>query len=255
MATRRRHARRCREGGPEDAALRRGRSSGFLMKPDSQRCSACYGDVGRPCRARIARGTHRRPPARHSGWYQPTGSSSAGACISGTTRLGVLTGFASAPICRCFPRWRTGSWQGFRVIRRSRSIAVSTAFDEAGEPVEDLAAAPCTWSDDKLTITCRLRDAQFHDGVPLTADDVAFTFELLASDACFERDGALAAVPNLADARAADPRTAVFRLKEPDAAFPDPSPPPRRAHPVTKSADQGLVRSKFPCRIDRRGAR
>jgi ABC-type transport system substrate-binding protein len=133
----------------------------------------------------------------------------------GDDAVGVLGGFAPSDM-PLFPALANGHWWDHAVRRFVYSGVYR--IDDAGEPVEDLAAAPCTWTEDLLIITCKLRDAQFHDGVPLTADDVAFTFQLMASDVCFERDGAHC-VPNLADADAPDAHTVVFHLSEPDAAF------------------------------------
>jgi ABC-type transport system substrate-binding protein len=133
----------------------------------------------------------------------------------GDDETGVLPGFAPSDM-PLFPALANGHWWD-HVVRRFVYSGVYR-LDGAGEPVEDLAANPCTWSEDLLTITCRLRDAQFHDGAPLTAEDVAFTFELQGSDACLERDGARC-VENLASADAPDAHTVVFHLSKPDATF------------------------------------
>ena len=55
-------------------------------------------------------------------------------------------------------------------------------FDENNEPTADIAES-FSVSDDKLTYTFKLReDVQFHDGEPLTAEDVIFTIESVIDD-------------------------------------------------------------------------
>jgi ABC-type transport system substrate-binding protein len=101
-------------------------------------------------------------------------------------------------------------------------------YDDSLSPVPDLAAEPCEISEDGLTITCELVEAAFHDGSPLTADDVAFSYELgrrsfiyelgervpyclFAFGSCFDTI--------LESATALDERTVQFRLARPDATF------------------------------------
>jgi ABC-type transport system substrate-binding protein len=92
-------------------------------------------------------------------------------------------------------------------------------LDDALAPVPDLAEEPCAISADLLLVTCVIRDATFHDGTPVTADDVAFTYQLLISGAC--RMPLLCAAEGslLEAARAIDQRTVEFRLSGPDPAF------------------------------------
>ena len=55
-------------------------------------------------------------------------------------------------------------------------------FDENNEPVTDIADS-YEVSPDKLTYTFVLKDnIKFHDGEPLTADDVVFTIESILDD-------------------------------------------------------------------------
>jgi len=91
--------------------------------------------------------------------------------------------------------------------------------DETQSPVPDLAEAPCAVSEDLLAITCSLREASFHDGTPLTADDVAFTYQLLLSEECRLPICVNPDLERFAAATALDERTVEFRLAEPDPAF------------------------------------
>jgi ABC-type transport system substrate-binding protein len=92
-------------------------------------------------------------------------------------------------------------------------------YDDSLAPVPDLAAEPCEVAADQVTITCRLVEATFHNGTPLTADDVAYTFELgrrhpdclWAFGECYGE--VLESVTTL------DERTVEFRLSAPDATF------------------------------------
>jgi ABC-type transport system substrate-binding protein len=134
----------------------------------------------------------------------------------GGENVGVLPGFQPSEM-PLFPALPNGGWWD-QVVRRLIYSGVYR-LNDAGVPVEDLAVAPCTWTEDRLTITCRLRDAQFHDGVPLTADDVAFTFELLGSGECRTDEDPAHCIANLASADAPDAHTVVFRLDRPDPTF------------------------------------
>lgn len=92
-------------------------------------------------------------------------------------------------------------------------------YDDTYAPVPDLADGPCQVGDDQLTITCRIVEATFHDGSALTADDVAFTFELGRRHpdclwAFFDCYGHM-----LESVAALDVRTVEFRLVEPNATF------------------------------------
>lgn len=91
-------------------------------------------------------------------------------------------------------------------------------YNERLEPVPDLAAEPCEIADDRVTIVCRLVEARFHDGTPLTADDVVFTYELARRHpGCVFGFGTC--LRNLESVRAVDERTVEFRLSAPDATF------------------------------------
>ena len=91
--------------------------------------------------------------------------------------------------------------------------------DDTYTPVPDLADGPCQVADDQVTITCRVVEATFHDGTALTAEDVAFSFELgrrhpdclWAFGECFGH--------MLESVTALDQRTVEFQLSAPNAIF------------------------------------
>ena len=92
-------------------------------------------------------------------------------------------------------------------------------YDDSLAPVPDLAAEPCEVAVDQLLITCRLVETSFHDGTPLTADDVAYTFELgRRHPDCLWAFGDLCGGV-LESVTALDERTVEFRLSAPDATF------------------------------------
>ncbi|MGE0283663.1 MAG: ABC transporter substrate-binding protein, partial [Rhizobiaceae bacterium] len=71
-------------------------------------------------------------------------------------------------------------------------------------------------SSDGLTYTFHLRDAQFSDGSPITADDVAFSLERVHSDKTSAYPAPLGAVDTI---KATDAKTVVVKLKSAFAPF------------------------------------
>jgi ABC-type transport system substrate-binding protein len=88
--------------------------------------------------------------------------------------------------------------------------------DASLAPVPDLAAEPCDVASDQVTITCSLREATFHDGTPVTADDVAFVYDLAKSPEC---GFFLLCMAELERVEAVDARTVRFTLSAPNALF------------------------------------
>jgi ABC-type transport system substrate-binding protein len=92
-------------------------------------------------------------------------------------------------------------------------------YDDSLSPVPDLAAEPCNVAPDLVTITCSLVAATFHNGALLTADDVAFTYDLARRDPKCRFGFGECLGSKLASVRAIDGRTVEFRLTVPDATF------------------------------------
>ena len=89
-------------------------------------------------------------------------------------------------------------------------------YDARDNAIPDLAAGPCfVPGADGTIIRCRLVETTFHDGTPLTADDVAYTYRL------FQRPANAGAylLGSLKEVRAVDPRTVDFVLSAVDATF------------------------------------
>src|SRR6187431_2174905 len=76
-------------------------------------------------------------------------------------------------------------------------------------------------SADGLTWTVKLKDGvKFHDGTTMTADDVKFTFDLLASPNCRVNPDACSSIAdNVASTEVVDPLTVKFTLKQKYAPF------------------------------------
>ena len=91
-------------------------------------------------------------------------------------------------------------------------------YDATLTPVPDLAADLCEVDEEEIVWTCTLREATFHNGDPVTAADVVFTYELAKSANCrFNPSVCLA--PFLESVTAIDDTTIEFTLLEPYAPF------------------------------------
>ena len=87
-------------------------------------------------------------------------------------------------------------------------------------PQPDLAAELPTRSRDGRRVTVKLRrDVRFHDGTPLTAKDVAFTYNAILDEDSASPLASL--LDSLEEARAIDDATVEFALDRPDPAFYD----------------------------------
>jgi len=76
-------------------------------------------------------------------------------------------------------------------------------------------ASEWTFSEDNLTLTFNLQEGvTWSDGTPFTANDVAFTWNLLRDNEALPGNGARTALPRLASIEAADDLTAVFTFSE-----------------------------------------
>ncbi|MYS81542.1 ABC transporter substrate-binding protein [Embleya scabrispora] len=97
-------------------------------------------------------------------------------------------------------------------------------FDKLADYGADLAPVPrlaAGWEADQSLATwrVRLRRAAFHDGRPVTAEDVLYSFRRIADPKRAFRAKASLEPIDLAASRALDPATVEFRLKRPYAEF------------------------------------
>ncbi|WP_354638245.1 ABC transporter substrate-binding protein [Kitasatospora camelliae] len=99
-------------------------------------------------------------------------------------------------------------------------------FDKLADYGSDLSAVPRlaeSWEPNAAldTWTVRLRRAAFHDGRPVTAEDVLFSYRRIADPKrAFRARSSLEPI-DLGASRAVDPSTVEFRLKRPYAEFPN----------------------------------
>ncbi len=84
--------------------------------------------------------------------------------------------------------------------------------DASFNAIPDLADGPCVPQADPKVIRCHLIEATFHDGTPVTADDVAYSYRLFQTCGCFE-------LGELTDVHVVDPRTVDFVLASVDSSF------------------------------------
>ncbi len=89
-------------------------------------------------------------------------------------------------------------------------------LDNSLAPVPDLAAEPCAIANGGLTITCRLRPATFHDGSPVTADDVVESYRIALSPVCAFEGAEGCLMTSVDEVVALDDRTVELRLNRSD---------------------------------------
>ena len=63
-----------------------------------------------------------------------------------------------------------------RIVLGSLVYSALYRYDAHYNAIPDLADGPCAPRGDGTVIRCRLIETTFHDGTPLTADDVAYTY-------------------------------------------------------------------------------
>jgi peptide/nickel transport system substrate-binding protein len=142
---------------------------------------------------------------------RPSGGASAG--DSGAAGGGTLVvALSSEPrnLSPIFLDINAGNWKAFNGL---------VDLDAALNPVPDLAAELPTVTDGGQRVRVRLREGvRFHDGRPLTAEDVAFTWRSIMDEQVASPVRTVMAV-DLQEVRALDPRTVEFGLSRPDPAF------------------------------------
>lgn len=87
--------------------------------------------------------------------------------------------------------------------------------DDTITPVPELSGELCEVSEDELTWTCGLVEgATFHNGDPITTEDVAYSYQLAISENCTYSPG-ICMAPFMASATAVDETTVEFVMIEP----------------------------------------
>jgi ABC-type transport system substrate-binding protein len=98
-----------------------------------------------------------------------------------------------------------GGWTNGYLFRQDSTLA----------PIPDLAAAPCEVRNGGRTYRCTLRPTTFHNGTPVTAEDVAFTFAVARAAPCRQAS----CIHELAGVAVVDPTTIDFNLTRPFSPF------------------------------------
>ncbi|HEX7225586.1 MAG TPA: ABC transporter substrate-binding protein [Candidatus Limnocylindria bacterium] len=92
-------------------------------------------------------------------------------------------------------------------------------LNDALEPTPQLASDLCEVSEDEITWTCSIVDnASFHNGDPITVDDVVYTYQLAISENC-TYNPSVCLSPFVESVEATDESTVEFTLIEPYAPF------------------------------------
>ena len=138
---------------------------------------------------------------------EPAGSPSAGGGTITYAIDGQLTTLSNAaadvPTAEAFSFIGSGLYQ----------------YDATLTPVPDLAADLCEVNEDETVWTCTLQDGlTFHNGDPVTAEDVVFTYQIAQSENCLFNPSVCLS-PFLESATAVDETTVEFTLLEPYAPF------------------------------------
>ena len=114
--------------------------------------------------------------------------------------------------------WQTDPWVWSDAIGLGGLVySALYRWNPRYDPVPDLADGPCVPQADPKVIRCRLIETTFQDGTPLTADDVAYTYEIWSS-----KEFALASsapTGSLTKVRVVDDRTVDFVLSSVDPTF------------------------------------
>lgn len=225
------------------------------------------------------------PPLADSAGTTPSSQATAAAAGTGATppaRGAGIAAFSRAKAAASMPDFADGDWlvSAFGTGLKTITPLVSSdayASEVQGYVMESLLARnpdSLEWqgllaeswsvSDDGLDITFRLRDRlTFSDGAPLTADDVAFTFDFIMDEA-IAAPRARAYLEKIASVTAIDPLTVEFAFREPYfnalslagtlSVMPRHFYEPFRQEPTTFNESKGLLMGSGPYRLaDPRG--
>lgn len=132
-----------------------------------------------------------------------------------TLIVNQLTGRTGAP--DNFNEWVGWKWRdrGMQQLMNEPLWSIDFA---TGEIINGLAAQPPEYNADFTELTIHLRDGIYwSDGVPITADDVVFTVELIRNTPGMNYQAPLAA--NVDRVYAIDARTVVIKLQQPNSRF------------------------------------
>ena len=114
------------------------------------------------------------PAATAAQGLAPTPTPAASPAYADTLRIGVNVGL--------YRGWMEQiEYNSFPALTFGRLVYSSLySYDGRGNAIPDLADGPCfVPGSDGAVIRCRLVETTFHDGTPLTADDVVYTYQVM----------------------------------------------------------------------------
>ena len=162
------------------------------------------------------------PSVAPSPTASPVATAAAAPTYADTLRIGFVRGRAEAVFLSLWvvPAGFRQASVGAYPYYISPSRAVNSAlyrFDAGYDVVPELADGPCEPRGDGTVIRCALVETTFHDGTPVTADDVAFAYRVA------QRWGSdpwpLPGTGSLREVRIVDDRTVDFVLSAVDPTF------------------------------------
>jgi ABC-type transport system substrate-binding protein len=115
----------------------------------------------------------------------PTSPTPAPSATQVTNADTLRVGWNAGPSTDEMPAYSIRDFRGLLLGFPSTSISLSYLlysalyrYDAHYNAIPDLADGPCMPRGDGTVIRCRIVETTFHDGTPLTADDVAYSYQL-----------------------------------------------------------------------------
>jgi len=151
----------------------------------------------------------------------PAPSPSPSPAYADTLRIGWDPGIGSNGFPYAEMGYRGATESGFSSLVTLGSVVYSRLYrwDPQYDVVPDLADGPCEPQGDGTVIRCRIIETTFHDGTPLTADDVAYSYRLFGRDTFSGGPGVGSWTGSLKEVQVVNPRTVDFVLPSVDPTF------------------------------------
>jgi len=147
----------------------------------------------------------------------PAPTATPASAYADTLRVGFIPG-RPEEFFGSFWGFRQASVAVFDYFIRPRSAVHSSLYrlDATYDVVPELADGPCEPLGDGTVIRCRVIETTFHDRTPVTADDVAYAFQIAQR---WDVDNYLPGTGSLREVRVVDARTVDFVLSSVDPTF------------------------------------
>jgi ABC-type transport system substrate-binding protein len=184
--------------------------------------------------ASLALGCGSQPASPSAASASAPAATPAGTAVVASARAGPTAAPATTPAPAYADTLRigwppNGTFAGYRLaldgvsayLLTLGSVAYSRLYryDARYNAIPDLADGPCVPQGDGTVLRCRIVETTFHDGTPLTADDVAYSYRLLGRDAFSGGVAGGSWTGDLKEVRIVDERTVDFVLPSVDTSF------------------------------------